>query len=281
MQSDQENPAPAANRIPSNSASVVIPTRYPPAETSDAAPRTASAIRSTARKVTQSNTAPSVSARCPCTFADIPSTRTASRRNAAFFPWDSHNVTTISGRHKAIGIPGKPAPDPKSSRELSPLGKAWAQAIHSTKCRVRIPVSSRIAVRFIRAFQRISNDRYRAKRPPAAASRTSRPASARSAFRRSAIPESSTSNLSFSLPLRAAYRFIDTPRLPAGASLHKSRKDGTRELAPCVGSLRVPLDSQDKMIRRIQFHRLDRSIWRANTAHPQFVPGLPNSLVMA
>ena len=65
----------------------------------------------------------------------------------------------ISGRQSAMGIPGKPAPEPKSSSVAIPAGSARAQAIDSTKWRRRIPSSSRIAVRFMRAFQRRRSER--------------------------------------------------------------------------------------------------------------------------
>ena len=63
-------------------------------------------------------------------------------------------ITRISGRHSAIGTPGNPAPEPKSSSVPIPQGNHRAHAIDSTKCRRRIPSRSRIADRFMRAFQR-------------------------------------------------------------------------------------------------------------------------------
>ncbi len=77
---------PAASRNRAISAPVVINANHPAGATSRTAIATAFGILSTARNVTQLNTVRSVSARPLKTFASIPSTRTASRRNAAFLP---------------------------------------------------------------------------------------------------------------------------------------------------------------------------------------------------
>ncbi len=103
---------------------------------------------------TQSNGPCNVSARAEWTAIGRLRTRTASWRNAAFLPRDSARVTAISGRQIAMGIPGKPAPEPKSRRVEIPAGRARAQAMDSTKWRTRMPSSSRTAVRLTRAFQR-------------------------------------------------------------------------------------------------------------------------------
>ncbi len=93
------------------------------------------------------------------TFALSPNVRTASCKNAAFFPCDSARVTTISGRQSAIGIPGKPAPEPKSSRVAMPAGSALAQAIDSAKWMEIMPSSALTEVRLSRAFQRRISER--------------------------------------------------------------------------------------------------------------------------
>ena len=51
-----------------------------------------------------------------------------------FLPCDSARATLRSGRQRAMGIPGKPAPEPKSSSVAIPSGRARAQAMDSTKC---------------------------------------------------------------------------------------------------------------------------------------------------
>ncbi len=85
----------------------------------------ASAILSTARSVTMEKyLAGGSSSMRPSKISAFSSReRSASRRKAAFFPCDSPRVTLISGRQMAIGIPGRPAPEPKSSN-VGPSGNA-------------------------------------------------------------------------------------------------------------------------------------------------------------
>ena len=116
-----------------NSSSVVMRASQPPFPTSSDAVCTACGIRSTARSVMQSNRRVSDSARPEWTVAAMPRVRTASWRKAAFLPCDSARVTAISGRQRAMGIPGNPAPEPKSSNVAIPPGRARAQAMDSTK----------------------------------------------------------------------------------------------------------------------------------------------------
>ena len=71
----------------------------------------------------------------------------------------SARVTAISERMSAMGMPGKPAPEPKSRRVAMPEGRARATAIDSTKWRARMPSVSRIEVRLVRAFQRRISER--------------------------------------------------------------------------------------------------------------------------
>jgi len=157
--SPQAKGSPAAVFSCSNSDSVVISASHFESATRGAAAATAFGILSTARSVTQSKLSSKFSARCAKTFAWIPSKRTASCKKAAFLPCDSASVTVISGRQSAIGIPGNPAPEPKSSREAIPLGRKRATSMDSTKCREMIPSSSRIAERFTFWFQRINSER--------------------------------------------------------------------------------------------------------------------------
>ena len=52
----------------------------------------------------------------------------ASRDEARLFCfWDSARVTAISGRMMAMGMPGNPAPEPKSRRVETFSGSEWAQ----------------------------------------------------------------------------------------------------------------------------------------------------------
>ena len=81
--------------------------------------------------------------------------RMTSRRNVAFFPWDSPRVTFSSGRRSWIGSPGKPAPEPKSSNVVAGVrsGARWMPAKRlSPKWRRTISSGSRMAVRLVRAF---------------------------------------------------------------------------------------------------------------------------------
>ncbi len=136
------------------SATVVKVASRPPGLVSLEAAATACSMRSTARRVTQSNCSSRFSALPASTRASSWRLRTTSRRKAAFLFCDSAKVTLISGRQIAIGTPGNPAPLPKSRTVAIPTGKAWAPAIDSTKWRLIIPPASRIAVRFILAFHR-------------------------------------------------------------------------------------------------------------------------------
>src|SRR5208283_2309898 len=63
-----------------------------------------------------------------------------------------------------MGMPGKPAPEPKSRRVETPAGRARAQAMDSTKWRERMPSSSRMEVRLMRAFQRRKSESRVSKR---------------------------------------------------------------------------------------------------------------------
>jgi hypothetical protein len=100
------------------------------------------AMLSTARRVMQSNVSFRVSARPLWTFVCRPRVRTASRRKAAFLFWDSARVTAISGRIRAMGIPGKPAPEPKSSRVVISFGagrgrRGWIPGSGGLGCLLR------------------------------------------------------------------------------------------------------------------------------------------------
>lgn len=141
--------------------------------------------RSTARMVTTSKVeGGSVSARPLYILTSVNvRARVTSRRNTAFFWWDSIRVRTISGAQSFIGSPGKPAPEPKSATLVllvrrsvagtkpfttegtgdteETLGKRWrATNRDSPKWRGTISSGSRIAVRLMRAFQRTSISMY-------------------------------------------------------------------------------------------------------------------------
>lgn len=145
---------PGISRILSTSPRVVMIARSPLSRSKPAAETIASCIRSTARRVTQSNFRPSVSARLLCTLQPRPKVLTTSLRKAAFLFCDSARKTRISGRQRAIGTPGNPAPEPRSNKWPIAGGSERAVIMHSRKCRRNIPSSSRMAVRFVRAFQR-------------------------------------------------------------------------------------------------------------------------------
>ena len=49
-------------------------------------------------------------------------------------------------------------------------------------------------------------------------------------------------------------------RLPALRCLNKRRKNRARKSALRVGALRVPLHRYDKVVGRIEFHRLDHAV---------------------
>ena len=129
----QAGPAPAWSAA--SSSPVVMSASQPPGVARRDAALTAWGMRSTARRVTQSNCSSSDSPRAEWTLAEIPRVRTASCRKAAFLPCDSARVTAISGRQRAMGIPGNPAPEPKSSSVAIPAGRARAQAIDTLRSR--------------------------------------------------------------------------------------------------------------------------------------------------
>jgi len=70
--------------------------------------------RSTARETAQSYSPVHSAARVGRTFT-LGSCRVASLRNNAFLRWDSIRSILQSGRSTAIGIPGKPPPEPMSA----------------------------------------------------------------------------------------------------------------------------------------------------------------------
>jgi len=144
----------------STASSVVNGANQPPDASFPTAIRHASSILSTARRVTASNSRSSASTLPAKTRAfSSESVRTASRRKAAFFNWDSARTTRISGRQRAIGTPGKPPPEPKSSSVQIPAGKFCAAKMLSPKCLWIIPSGVRMAVRFRRAFHFKSRSR--------------------------------------------------------------------------------------------------------------------------
>jgi hypothetical protein len=178
------NPPPAAFFTERSSGPVVMIMIHPESDTRCDAADVAASIRSTARKITQSKVAVRFSARSPCTVVLRAKLRTASLRKAAFLFWDSASVIEISGRHRAIGIPGNPGPEPKSSSVRTPAGTAAEQAIDSTKWRETISSGSRIAVRLVRAFQRNISERYLTNRSSVKASSVGSPSRIRSALSR-------------------------------------------------------------------------------------------------
>ena len=91
--------------------------KRPPFVTKAAAVGRIDSNRSTARRVTTSKFIPARdSARvfCILMFVNVRA-RVTSRRNAAFFWLDSIRVKEISGAQSFIGMPGKPAPEPRSA----------------------------------------------------------------------------------------------------------------------------------------------------------------------
>lgn len=111
--------------------------------------------RSTARMVTSSATPENASARAPKTLTFLNcNAETTSFRNAAFFACDSISVTRAPGACIASGIPGNPAPEPRSIAvpAQSAVTRCEAAKKDSPKCRVTISSGSRTAVRFILRF---------------------------------------------------------------------------------------------------------------------------------
>jgi hypothetical protein len=178
------NPPPAPFCIERTSDPLVIIMIQPERDTRCDAVAIAVCIRSTARRTTQSKGVVRFSALSPWTLVFSSRVRTASLRNAAFLFWDSAKVTEISGRHSAIGIPGRPAPEPKSSSVRTSRGMATAHTIDSTKWRERMSSSSRIAVRLVRAFQRTISDKYASNRSSIEAESAGRPSCIRRELRR-------------------------------------------------------------------------------------------------
>ncbi len=162
--------------------------------------------RSTARRVMRLNlagglAADSCSARRSNTlmFVNVRA-RTTSRRNVDFLWLDSISVRSIAGAQSLMGIPGKPAPEPRSATRMrssvvgrwslaeskffntgdtedAPTSKSFnaenaedaeegrgntccAAKRLSPKWRVTISSSLRMAVRLMRAFQRRSISMY-------------------------------------------------------------------------------------------------------------------------
>ena len=96
---------PAPTRIPS----------LPPELTREAATGSTSENFSTARIVTSSACSLKRSAlSCTMTTSFRARARTTSRRNVAFFPWDSIRVNRRRGSYSFSTIPGNPAPEPTS-----------------------------------------------------------------------------------------------------------------------------------------------------------------------
>jgi len=140
--------------------------------------------RSTARRVTSWKLADgSDSARAFCILMSVNvRARATSRRKAAFLWLDSIRVREISGAQSLRGMPGNPAPEPRSATVTSSIGgaacggpsasltagdveecrgKRWRAAKKdSPKWRVTISSSLRMAVRLTRAFQRSSRSIY-------------------------------------------------------------------------------------------------------------------------
>ena len=167
--------------------------RRPPGARRAAAVGRIAVKRSTARRVTTSNKvgwlAGNCSARAGTTlmFVNVRA-RMTSRRKVAFLWLDSISVTAISGAQSFMGMPGKPAPDPRSATVIWSLvvrrwslaestsksfnaenaeiaeegrgNRCWAAKRLSPKWRVTISSSSWIAVRLMRAFQRWSISMY-------------------------------------------------------------------------------------------------------------------------
>ena len=114
----------------------------------------ASPILSTARSVTRSKmrwtSANPPRALHGCERRVEPSSRTTSRRKAAFFFWDSASVTLkLRAEQSGSESPGSPAPEPKSSTVSTSAGILWAARRHSAKCSRTRTSGSRTAVRFI------------------------------------------------------------------------------------------------------------------------------------
>jgi len=151
--------------------------RRPPGFSRLAATGSISTKCSTARRVTMSKLdGGRVSARVFCILTSVNvRERAVSRRKAAFLWLDSMSVRAMFGTQSLMGIPGKPAPEPRSatvtrlatSKALNTeyteeaQGKRWRAAKRdSPKWRVTIFSGSRMAVRLMRAFQRRSISIY-------------------------------------------------------------------------------------------------------------------------
>jgi hypothetical protein len=145
-----------------------------------------SARRSTARRVTTSKVhGGRVWARTFCILMSVNvRARATSRRKVAFFWFDSIRVREIFGAQSFMGMPGKPAPEPRSATRASAfglrasggskaftaegaedaeelLGNRWRAAKRlSPKWRVTISSSLRMAVRLMREFQWSSRSTY-------------------------------------------------------------------------------------------------------------------------
>ncbi len=146
--------------------------------------------RSTALKVTTSKRVGSVVVSCSARagntlmFVNVRA-RMTSRRKVAFLWLDSISATAVSGAQSFMGMPGKPAPEPRSATRMRSLvvrrwpladstskpfnaeiaeggrgTRCWAANRLSPKWRVTISSSSRIAVRLMRAFQSWSISMY-------------------------------------------------------------------------------------------------------------------------
>jgi len=138
--------------------------------------------RSTARRVTTSKVDRGrVSARTFCILMSVNvRVRASSRRKADFFWLDSIKVREMVGAQSFIGMPGKPAPEPRSATSKAftaedpsaslragaegaeeTRGNKWRAANRdSPKWRVTISSGSRMAVRLMREFQRRSTSMY-------------------------------------------------------------------------------------------------------------------------
>jgi len=85
--------------------------------------------RSTARRVTTSNflSAERVSARAVCILMSVNvSARATSRRKVAFLWLDSISVRDMCGAQSLMGMPGNPAPEPRSATAGAKAPFIWA-----------------------------------------------------------------------------------------------------------------------------------------------------------